>query len=504
MDDRIVLIGSTATSLNDFFYTPYSGDRLITRQRTPGVEIQAHTISQILSTVLDGRPLIQTWTKPLEGLWILFWSFVGATLTWNWRYVSLSHKKPKRRNKITFPFSLSSFPRLLAPFLALGPLFGITYASFLNGWWIPIVPPVLAFSGSAIAITTYLAYTATKIRQTFGQYLSDSVVAEVLENPKGLQIGGENRILTLLASDLRGFTALSEQLSPQDVVKVLNIYLESMTDVITQYQGTIDDFLGDGILVFFGAPIPQENHPDQAVACAVAMQLAMNSVNQRIQQLGFPKLEMGIGINTGEVVLGNIGSTQRTKYSVIGQQVNLAFRLESYTVGGQILVSESTLKQVKQPLTIDGHQQIKPKGIKQALTIYEVRGIGGEYNLLLPQEAEIFFSLPEEICLEFHYALLDGKHITDSLFKGNLVKLSPKGALVRAENTEGYAVPEPLSNIKLTLLSPNHSSDTDHDIYAKVLKKSAEPRSFYIHFTAKSPTVAAKLEALYTQIKQIS
>ncbi len=496
MRDRIVLIGSTATSLNDFFYTPYSGDRIITLQRTPGIEIHANIISQILSTVLDGRPLIQTWPESVEGLWILFWSFMGATLTWNWQYVSLSNKKPKRRN-----FSLSPFAFPLSPFLAIGSLFGITYASFLNGWWIPIVPPVLAFSGSAIAITTYLAYTATQIRQTFGRYLNDSVVAELLENPKGLQIGGENRTLTILTSDLRGFTALCEQLSPQDIVKILNIYLESMTDVITQYQGTIDDFIGDGILVLFGAPIPQNNHPDKAVACAVAMQLAMNSVNERIQQLGFPTLEMGIGINTGEVILGNIGSTQRTKYSAIGQQVNLTFRLESYTVGGQILISESTLKQVKQPLRIEGHKQVKPKGIKQALTIYEVKGIGGEYNLFLPQEEEIFFSLPEEIRLEFHYALLDGKHIGDALFKGSLVKLSANGALVHAENTERYAVPEPLSNIKLTLLSANDSLDSDNDIYAKVLKKSAEPGSFYIHFTAKSPTVSPKLESLYIRIK---
>ena len=496
MHDRIVLIGSTATSLNDFFYTPYSGDRITTLQRTPGIEIHANIISQILSTVLEGCPLIQTWPEPIEGLWILLWSFVGATLTWNWRYISLNPKKTKTKN-----FPLSPFPFSLSPLLALASLFGITYASFLYGWWIPIVPPLLTFSGSAIAITTYLAYTATQIRQTFGRYLSDSVVAELLENPKGLQLGGENRTLTILTSDLRGFTALSEQLSPQDVVKILNIYLESMTHVITQYQGTIDDFIGDGILVLFGAPIPQENHPDKAVACAVAMQLAMNSVNERIQQLGFPKLAMGIGINTGEVVLGNIGSTQRTKYSAIGQHVNLTFRLESYTVGGQIFVSESTLKQVKQPLTLEGHKQVKPKGIKQALTIYEVRGIGGDYNLFLPQEEEIFFPLPEEIRLEFHYALLDGKHIGDSLFKGNLVKLSANGALVRAENTERYAVPEPLSNIKLTLLSANHCLDTDNEIYAKVLKKAAEPGSFYIHFTAKSPTVAAKLEYLYTRIK---
>ena len=490
MRSRIILIGSTATSLNDFFYTPYSGQHITTPERTAGVEVQANLISHILSSVLEGRPSIKTWPKPVEGLWILFWSFVGATLTWKWRY--------------TAGLKALSFQRTASPSLATGALLGITYAAFLGGWWLPVVPPFLTLFGSVASITTYIARTARRIRKTFGRYLSDSIVATLLESPEGLKIGGENRKITILTSDLRGFTALSGQLQPKDVVKALNLYLDRMAEVITQYEGTIDEFMGDGILVLFGAPTVKEDDSARAVACAVAMQLAMTSVNEKMKQLSFPKLEMGIGINTGEVVVGNIGSEKRCKYTVIGNDVNLAYRIESYTVGGEVFISDSTLKEVESIVRIDGQKEVKPKGVKEPITIYKVAGIDGEYNLFFSKEEEVFFPLPEEICLQFHYTLLDGKHLTDSLFKGSLVKLSTKGAYVRSEEAEGHAVPEPLSNIKLNLLAPNNPAETSEDIYAKVLEKSTEDGSFYIHFTGLPLDVEVRLEALYQKAKLLS
>jgi adenylate cyclase len=262
--------------------------------------------------------------------------------------------------------------------------------------------------------------------------------------------------------------------------------------------------MGDGILVLFGAPTVKEDDSARAVACAVAMQLAMTSVNEKMKQLSFPKLEMGIGINTGEVVVGNIGSEKRCKYTVIGNDVNLAYRIESYTVGGEVFISDSTLKEVESIVRIDGQKEVKPKGVKEPITIYKVAGIDGEYNLFFSKEEEVFFPLPEEICLQFHYTLLDGKHLTDSLFKGSLVKLSTKGAYVRSEEAEGHAVPEPLSNIKLNLLAPNNPAETSEDIYAKVLEKSTEDGSFYIHFTGLPLDVEVRLEALYQKAKLLS
>ena len=184
------------------------------------------------------------------------------------------------------------------------------------------------------------------IRDTFGRYLTDEVVATLLESPAGLQMGGEKRKVTMLMADLRGFTSLSERLAPERVVGILNRYLAAMVNVIKKYGGTIDEFIGDAIFVLFGAPTWQEDDAQRAVACAVAMQLAMPEINEQNRLEDLPEVEMGIGIHTGQVVLGNIGSAERMKYGVVGRHVNLTSRIQSYTTGGQILVSETTKQDV--------------------------------------------------------------------------------------------------------------------------------------------------------------
>lgn len=336
------------------------------------------------------------------------------------------------------------------------------------------------------------------LRQVFGRYLTDEVVANLLESPERLMLGGERRKITILTSDLRGFTATSERLSPEEVISILNRYLRYMADVISKYQGTIDEFMGDGILVLFGAPTRREDDAARAIACACAMQLAMRQVNEKMKELGFPQLEMGIGINTGIVVVGNIGSEKRTKYGIVGSQVNLTYRIESNTTGGQILISEQTFKDAGSIVKINGQRQIKAKGVKQPITVYEVSGIAGAYNLYLPREEDVFFPLAEAIPIQ--YALLDGKSISDTLFQGSLVELSAKGARVRADNVEENDLPSGLTNLKLNLLTPNSPTEVSEDMYAKVLEKLAEPGSFYIRFTANHPAVQARLDALYESI----
>ncbi|MFB2922499.1 CHASE2 domain-containing protein [Aerosakkonema funiforme] len=479
--DRIVLIGPVSEAFEDLVLTPYSGGLHYRPDPIPGVEVHAHSIGQILSAALEGRPLFKSWSQPVEWLWILFWAGVGATLNWSLRYAGESK-------------SASSFLRGFAAYIvAVIALLASTYAAFLGAWWLPVVPPFLSLTGASIVITAYIARTAGEIRETFGRYLTDAIVANLLENPEGMKLGGERRKITILTSDLRGFTALSERLSPEEVVKILNIYLESMADVITKYKGTIDEFMGDGILVLFGAPITREDDPKRAVACAVDMQLAMGAVNKKMNELDLPPLQMGIGINTGEVVVGNIGSYKRTKYGVVGSQVNLTYRIESYTTVGQILISESTFKDVENIVKIDGEKQVTPKGVKQPITIYEVGGIAGEYNLFLPKEEEVFVRLTEEISMQ--YAVLDGKNIGDTAFKGSFVKLSAKGAEVRSEEESGF-VPPALTNIKMNLLTPD-SEEVSEDIYAKVLDKSAGDGSFHIYFTAIPPAVKERLDAIY-------
>ncbi len=338
------------------------------------------------------------------------------------------------------------------------------------------------------------------IRKTFGRYITEEIVTNLLETDEGLKLGGERRTVTMLTSDLRGFTAFSERLPPEEVVKILNFYLSKMADIITAYNGTIDEFMGDGILVLFGAPKVRENDAQRAIACGISMQLEMETVNQQMKEWGFSALEMGIGINTGEVVVGNIGSEKRAKYGVVGNQVNLAYRIESYTTGGQILISESTFNQAYSILNIIGQTQVQPKGARRPLIIYEVGGIAGEYNLFLPQQQEIFLPLSSEILL--HYTILEGKHVNENVFPGQLIELSERGGIIQAQADSDDCIPLSLTNIKLNFIWDNSSSQWSEDVYAKVTQHSAEINSFYIRFTAKPPQVEAKIAAIYNATQE--
>ncbi len=486
--DRIILIGKIGESFKDTYFTPHSSGLRELPEPMPGVEIHAHITSQIISAALGERPLFRSWSEPLDWLWILLWSIVGATLAWQLRY---------RKGVQTL-----SFYQSVSLFLAGGLLFGTTYFAFLFGWWVPMVPPFTALIGSAIAITAYIARTASLIRQTFGRYLSDEVVAHVLENPRGLQLGGQRRQITMLASDLRGFTALAERISPEDVVKVLNLYLKHMADVILQYRGTIDDYLGDGIAVLFGAPESYEDDASRAVSCAIAMQLAMAEVNAKITTWGFSELEMGIGINTGEVVLGNIGSERRTKYSAIGSAMNLAFRIESYTVGGQIYISESTLAAVgEHVLEVTDRQVVHPKGIQKPVTLYQVGGIKGARPLMLYPEELCFLPLPESILLR--YTVLDGKQVQGAIFRGQLVELSARGAKIQCDVRD---CPSHLTNVRLNFCTVPDSvwrqEGDDTGIYAKVMRSCDE--GFDVVFTTIPPLIDVQLRTLYTLMLTIN
>lgn len=475
--ERIVLIGNIAESGKDLFYTPYSSNILGIPERMSGVEIHANLVSQILNATLYGRPAIQTWPKSMEWLWIFAWSLLGATLTWTQRYTGGT-----KGQKLLIAASI---------LLPVGILIGSSYLAFaLGGWWIPVIPAILSGSGSAMAIVAYTARNAGEIRKTFGRYLTDAVVANLLETPEGLKLGGQRKKVTIMMTDLRGFSAVSERLAPETVVTFLNIYLGAMADVITQYNGTIDEFIGDAILVIFGAPQAREDDAERAVACAVAMQLAMDAVNEQIKQFNMPKLEMGIGINTGEVVVGNIGSAKRAKYGIVGSHVNLTGRIESYTVGGQILISEYTQKEAGNIFRIDGEMQVEPKGIKQPITLYDITGVYGKYNILLPEKEDNLIPVKEAIPLK--YTLLDGKHVVGTIFEGSLVKVSETGAELVSEHALA-----PLSNIKINLLTETDRAESRGDLYAKVMRKSANSNTqFSIRFTAVPPDVAAMISEL--------
>ena len=323
------------------------------------------------------------------------------------------------------------------------------------------------------------------IRETFGRYVTDEVVDAVLESPTGLQMGGEKRKVTMMMTDLRGFTALSEQLSPERVVAMLNRYLAAMVGIIKEYQGTVDDYIGDAMFIVFGAPIWHEDDAERAVACAVAMQLAMASINEQNRQEGLPEIEMGIGVHTGQVVAGNIGSPERMKYDVIGRHVNLTSRIESFTIGGQILISETTRQEVGRILKLGRELEVRAKGIEGPVSLSEVQGISGSHHLFLPKSTDTLVELDEEIAVS--YEIMEGAQLAGETAKGSLIKVSRKGAEARLDT----AVPT-FSNLKISL-SGSNGQEIPGALCAKVLGTISEsPMCFSIRFTS----VPAEIERL--------
>ena len=320
------------------------------------------------------------------------------------------------------------------------------------------------------------------IQRTFGRYLSEEVVASLLETPEGLALGGEKREVTLLFADLRGFTAMADRYTPEQVVRLLNNYLGTMADIITAHQGTIDEFIGDAILALFGAPVARPDDAERACACAVAMQIAMADVNAFNRREGLPEVEMGIAVNTGDVVVGNIGSQTRAKYGVVGTHVNLAGRIEGFTVGGQILVSESTLRKAG-TLSAGDRVTFEAKGFQEPVAVYDLRGVGGRHGLFLPPRADAMRALARE--LPVAVTVLEGKQVRDATVDGALVKASRDSAELR--------VPLPLgafANLRLRLPAPAGRAE----IYAKVTSV-AGAGAFVLRFTSVDPEAARLIDA---------
>lgn len=213
------------------------------------------------------------------------------------------------------------------------------------------------------------------IRDTFGRYLSAEVVEEILKSPAGVELGGELRTMTIMVADLRGFTSLSESLHPRVVLELLNRYLERMTDIIIAHEGTIDEFTGDGILVFFGAPRRLENHAKRAVVCALEMQESMHTLNRENLILKLPTLHMGIGVNSGELIVGNIGSEKRKKYGAVGSPINLAFRAEAHSAGGEVLLTPFVLERLNGEAEVESTREVQVKGLEKPLLLHRVVGL---------------------------------------------------------------------------------------------------------------------------------
>lgn len=238
------------------------------------------------------------------------------------------------------------------------------------------------------------------IHDAFGRYVSPDIMAKFMGDSQALHLGGQRQDVTILMSDLRGFTGLSERLTPEEMVQLLNRYLGRMTEVILRHQGTIVEFIGDAILVLFGAPVSAHDDPVRAVRCAIEMQRAMVFFNAENEEEEIPILEMGIAVNSGDVVAGNIGSEQHVKYGVVGEPVNLTARLESLSLGGEVLISEATFARVSESIDVEPARMVRVKGISESVKVYGVIGMRDEPDCRLPDWGEDLFmetDLPGEL-----------------------------------------------------------------------------------------------------------
>jgi class 3 adenylate cyclase len=226
------------------------------------------------------------------------------------------------------------------------------------------------------------------LTEVFGKYVSDDVVHQLMAAPDGIELGGESRTLTLLLADIRGFTRLSKELPPEQLVRVLNGYLEVAVERILARGGTINEILGDGLLVFFGAPIHDELAAEHAIAAGLELQLAMADLNDRHRRDGLPELAIGVAIHTGDAVVGTVGSHRRLKYTAVGPNVNVVGRIESYARGGQVLISDATHHAVDHLVSVAGHFELNAKGAEESMRLHVVRGLSAPYWLELPQSSE--------------------------------------------------------------------------------------------------------------------
>lgn len=350
LKNKIVLVGVTATGLFDLRANPYS-------PIYPGIEVHATALSNLIrGDFIHSLPMG----------WGIFYLFLVGFASAG---AGILLRSPLKESL----FALGIISLIF--------LFGTQ--SFARDYWVPTALPLMTVLGTVMATLFWNYLTTGKekrfIRQAFARYINEEVLDVLLNDPEKLQLGGENVNVTVLFSDIRNFTSLSENRPPDEVVAWLNEYLTEMVDIVFHYQGTLDKFIGDAIMAFWGAPIKTPNHPDLAVQAGIAMLKKVEELRARWQQegkpeSGKPELRIGIGINSAEMTVGNIGSERSQSYTVIGDGVNLASRLETLnkTYATSMIVSEFTYERVKEKVVARFLDEVKVKGKEKSVKIYEV------------------------------------------------------------------------------------------------------------------------------------
>ena len=322
------------------------------------------------------------------------------------------------------------------------------------------------------------------IRDAFGRYVSPEFAQRVISDPDAMQPGGKVRTITIMFADLRGFTALTESLPPGRLVALLNLYLDRMGAVVVRHGGSINEFMGDGMLALFGAWDPRSDDALRAVACAADMQIELEQLNEELAPTRVPRLEMGIGLATGPVLIGNIGSSDHAKWGVVGDAVNLAARVESYTVGGEVLLAEETLQAVEGSVTVRGPIEVRAKGRKRPLQLHALVRVEGDPLLVVPLEARSA-TCWRPAGVEVRFSLVEDKHVQAESRTGVLVDLAEDEARLHTDTP--IAVYD-----NLRLLVPGTGLA---DLYAKVVAREEEVAILRFTSSPGQGTVEAQIRA---------
>lgn len=346
---KVLFVGATALGIYDMRITPFSNN-------SPGVEVNATIADNIAKGKFVTRGIAETLVDLVS---ILVLGVLAALVTWKLRHV------------VSLP---------LVTLLA-GVFVFFACRMYLAGSWISIVYPVLSIMLVYAMVAYYRFFIvdrqARDIRSMFSSYVSKRVVDELVKNPGMARIGGESRELTILFADVKNYTTYSESRSPAEVVRILNDYLAAMTDIIIKYDGTLDKFLGDGILAYWNAPLFQENHAELATRCALEMMAAMKPLQEKWRMAGDEPLSWGIGINTGEVIVGNMGAVgKKMEYTAIGDNVNLTYRIQDKSRDARCAVITRALRdRVDHLMETETLGEIMVKGKRLPVDVYALKGL---------------------------------------------------------------------------------------------------------------------------------
>jgi adenylate cyclase len=343
---KIVIVGATSDILHDVFPTPFTAEG----NMMPGVEIYANVMDTIYSGDFIRKP-----GKIGDFLYLIIIGIITSFLIFNFK-------------------AWQGFIIVFAEIIAYMAAASFIFSEY--NYLVSLADPVFIMIFCYLSISTYKITVEEKekhkIKATFSRYVSQNLVEELLN--REIKLGGEKKEISVLFSDIRGFTSMSEKMEPENVVATLNEYLSEMTDVIFKNNGTLDKFIGDAVMALFGTPAFYPDHALRAVRTAFMMKDRLEKLNEKWKGQGRPTLKIGIGINTGEAIAGNMGSLQRMEYTVIGDTVNLASRLESLNkeLGTEIIISSSTYEKVRDYVKVRQFTGIHVKGKEETLVVYEV------------------------------------------------------------------------------------------------------------------------------------